>query len=71
MGDCVLDSSPPSPPLTPRAAKEQPLVPKFCKVKKGTLSFQKPAKTPRSNTQTPSVSPKSTPRGAVDRMLAY
>ena len=72
MRDCVLDNSPPSPPLTPPAANEQQsLVPKLYKVKKTTLTSQKPVITPHSYTQTQSVSPRPAPRGVIDRTSAY
>lgn len=71
--DCTRsDSSPPSPPLTPRAVKEQALTPKLHRAKKAVIAAQKSSSTtPRSSTRVASVSPKTTPKGMVGKPSSH
>ncbi|MCO5558282.1 hypothetical protein L7F22_011861 [Adiantum nelumboides] len=64
------DSSPPSPPLTPRVMKEQALTPKSHRSKKTVAVSQKNTTTPRSSTRAVSVSPKTTPRGNAGKVAS-
>eukprot|EP00250_Pteridium_aquilinum_P020019 c24670_g1_i1 orf=957-5213(-) len=72
LKDCSRsDSSPPSPPLTPRVAKEQALTPKLHRAKKAVAASQKSATTPQSSTRAASVSPKTTPRGTAGKSSSH
>lgn len=70
--DCTKsDSSPPSPPLTPRAVKEQVLTPKLHRAKKAVTGAQKSSTTPRSSARVASVSPKTTPKAMVGKPSSH